>query len=294
MSTIRRVALASATIVAAHVAAYAQEADGIAWHKNWREAVKAAEKSGKCVWVNVWGPGCKWCKLLRDTTLTDEAVLRQLAAFESADMGVHENPDFVKKYKDLTEGFPRAIFLNSRGEVVYSSIGYMPAKQFLEELQRAQKAFALRKQLDEAPDDAKVVFELGHFYAERGMYGAPRAAQMAEPLLRKLLTLDADDRLGLKEDALLDLNISLLLLGKVEVALAGLESHAKAYPECKRKPERMYFTAAAYMSKGDYGRAKQTWQSLVEQFPDTIAGRNGARRLEAIRGAEASADRPKE
>jgi tetratricopeptide (TPR) repeat protein len=278
----RLTAILSLAVLAAWGTASAEDAEGIAWHKTWQEALAASKTSGKCVWVNVWGPDCPYCAQLRQTTLPDKSVIAALAEFECADLNVADNADFCTKYADLTDRFPSFVFLDAEGQVVYTALGYMPPDRFTAELDRAQKAFELSRQLAQAPDDGNVLFELGHLYADRAMYGAPRASAMAQPLLKKLLASDPEDKLGHKEDALLDLAICLAVDGNLDDALAGLEAHVKAYPKAKRQADRLYFLGAVYMGREDLPQAKQAWEQLAADFPDTIPGRAAKRGLQVI------------
>lgn len=77
--------------------------------------------------------------------------------------------EIAKKYK--VEGFPTILFVDAGGEVYHRIGGYMTAKPFTAEMQKAAKSFAelpkLQARLKEAPDDGEANARIAIIYAAR-------------------------------------------------------------------------------------------------------------------------------
>ena len=105
----------------------------------WDEALAAARRSNRLLFVDVSRAGCAYCKKLDETTLRDPAVakeLRELLCFELAG-DAPENAAVVRRYAPTI--YPTLLFLERDGEVRDRILGFVDAEQLVEETRRIKR-----------------------------------------------------------------------------------------------------------------------------------------------------------
>jgi thioredoxin-related protein len=166
--------------------------------KTYADAQKAAQASGKPMYLHFTTTWCGWCRKIEQDVYGSEEGKKALAAFvpASLDCTVEQgkqptaeakiNLDLMAKYGG--EGYPFLVMLSPDGELLHSFSGYMPVKDSVKELDKALKAMTEFKAFKEyaAKADKK-----GYEYNLKAMkmYSTVRdfvAAAEAAQAIRKL------------------------------------------------------------------------------------------------------------
>ncbi len=100
----------------------------IDWPNDYDAALKQAKKENKDVYVFISSAYCKWCRKFENTTLKDEAILKNLKekyVLVHLDRDMDDFPEYFE-----TKRVPRHYFLKANGEIIYTFMGYWNADDF--------------------------------------------------------------------------------------------------------------------------------------------------------------------
>ena len=98
------------------------------WPKDYKAALVQAKKQNKDVYMLITSQDCRWCRKFEATTLQDEKTLERLKkqyVLLHIDRDWDEIPEHFKKKR-----VPRHYFLTSKGETIYSFLGYWNPEDF--------------------------------------------------------------------------------------------------------------------------------------------------------------------
>lgn len=101
------------------------------------EALAAAEKENKPIFMDSYTSWCHWCKVLDKTTFKDPAVIAYLNAnFINVKMNMEkgEGPSLAREFN--VSGYPTLLFLNKDRKVVSTVVGYKKPEDFLAEAKK--------------------------------------------------------------------------------------------------------------------------------------------------------------
>ena len=110
----------------------------IAWIKeDYAGALQQAEADGKLLMIDVYTEWCGPCKLLDKDTFPKQEVVDKSANFVTLKLDAEkgQGPDVAKKY-GIT-GFPTILFVNGKGELVHTVIGFQDAPTLVTEMDKA-------------------------------------------------------------------------------------------------------------------------------------------------------------
>ncbi len=116
------------------VSAHAGEA--ISWESAWDAAMERAKKEKKPVLVDFYADWCVWCKTLDSTTYKDPAVAKLLAE-KMVPLKVdvdHGGRELARRWG--VSGLPTILVLSPDGKELGRIPGYLPAKDFISEVQK--------------------------------------------------------------------------------------------------------------------------------------------------------------
>ena len=130
-----------AMIVAVLMTAGAAWAGEVKWEKNYDDGLALAKKEKKLVMVDVYTDWCGWCKKLDKDVYATKEVSDLLAKDFIA---IKLNPEKSKKNANVAEkfgvrGYPNIIFLDADGKMLSQIGGYVPAKEFLQQMEAVVK-----------------------------------------------------------------------------------------------------------------------------------------------------------
>ena len=108
------------------------------WGHDYDAALEKAKKDKKLVMVDLYTDWCGWCKKLDKDTYSDKDVAAKLAKdFIAVKVNPEKSQRNAKLAKDFgTTGYPHIVFVDASGKKVSEIGGYLPAAQFLEQLNK--------------------------------------------------------------------------------------------------------------------------------------------------------------
>jgi len=103
----------------------------IKWVENFSVAMQKAQKEHKPIIFIASKHGCKYCTMLKDTTLKDKSVIEKINKnFIALDLYLDESKNLVPYMVAVyTKGFPTIWFLDPNAKALFQPIGgYIDAK----------------------------------------------------------------------------------------------------------------------------------------------------------------------
>ena len=106
---------------------------------SWKELLKKAETEQKLIFIDAYTDWCGWCKVMDKNTFSDTSVGKLMnekfvntkLEMEKSKLGVQ----LAMKYS--ISSFPSFLIFNSKGQLVYTIIGYRDPENFIPELMAA-------------------------------------------------------------------------------------------------------------------------------------------------------------
>ena len=99
---------------------------------SFEEALKLAKKEKKNIFLDAYASWCGPCKMLKKNIFTQKEVgdfYNSNFINMAIDMEQGEGPKLAQKYK--VQAYPTLLFINHKGEVVGSAIGYHQAEELI-------------------------------------------------------------------------------------------------------------------------------------------------------------------
>lgn len=109
----------------------------IQWYFSFSDGQAEAKKFNKPIMVDFYTDWCGWCKKLDKDVYADSKVADLAKKFICIKIDGDKNKDLVNKY--TVRGYPTILFLNPDGSVINTSVGYIPADEFLTRMQKSLK-----------------------------------------------------------------------------------------------------------------------------------------------------------
>ena len=122
------------TMLALSALLFGSKADFI---HDYDKALKIAQAQDKDIYMLVTSEACRWCRKFEKITLNDEKTMQDLKK-EYVLLALNRDTDSIPaKYK--VKRVPKHFFLTSKGEVIYSVLGYWNPEDFASFAQEAKK-----------------------------------------------------------------------------------------------------------------------------------------------------------
>lgn len=138
--------------MAAAMLACGSPADDLWFEGDLDQAIKTAAERDTLVLVEFNAEWCSWCRRFESETLTDPEVRKEMAQLIAIQLdGEKEGKEAAQALE--IELYPTVVFLDSSGEEVERTEGYLPPEKFLNEIRRVRKGDTLHACLEELAED---------------------------------------------------------------------------------------------------------------------------------------------
>jgi len=108
----------------------------LGWSNDYKKALVDAKKENKLVYILITSDSCKWCRKFENTTLQDKEILKRLYS-EFITIHLSRDRDVIpKQFK--TAPIPRHYFTDSKGNILYNSLGHRGVECFDSFMDNAQ------------------------------------------------------------------------------------------------------------------------------------------------------------
>ncbi len=134
-------------VILAALAAVSQAANkphsnsALEWDQDVRTAWKSALQANRPLLLFVTMDGCLYCQKMKQTTLLDRQVVRDLQTqFVPVAVNVKDQPELIKLL--LVKSFPTTVIIETNGDVMESISGYQTPKQLRDRLRSTLRQVA--------------------------------------------------------------------------------------------------------------------------------------------------------
>jgi thiol:disulfide interchange protein len=110
-------------------------ASEIQWFTDTKAAIAESERTGKPIFVDAYADWCSWCVKLDEDVYTDARFIEFMKQFVPLKLDVDDEADGTQFAEDYAvSALPTLMIINSKGHVVHSVEGYLPAEELITEL----------------------------------------------------------------------------------------------------------------------------------------------------------------
>lgn len=136
---------------------YANDTKGIRFTEGtWDQILSEAKNQHKLIFIDIYTTWCGPCKAMENNVFTNAEVAEKFnTSFVNYKIDAEKGEGITLKKKYTITGFPTYLFVNHEGELVYKTIGSMPAYKFMAEATKALQAGNDFKSMPEMEKDFK-------------------------------------------------------------------------------------------------------------------------------------------
>lgn len=222
----RLLAAVLALLLLVPAARAADDANGIAWAKSFKEATTEAKRRKVPVVIDFWASWCGWCKVQNKEIFAKEKMI----AFSAGQVYVKLDTEDGGEGSELAErygvsGLPTIVVTDSAGSELDRIPGYVPLDDFIERLKdiiagKGEFQTLARK----ADPTSRELVKIASLYLERN------AIDDAIASFQRILDHDPDNRDGYTDEALYYLGQLAVAKGELDLARRHFETYLKKYP----------------------------------------------------------------
>lgn len=111
---------------------------GLPWYLNMQRGFSRAEKEGKDVIVMIEEDTCKWCKKMKEDTLTDKRIQGKLRQYVLVSIK-RSDKSSVKQIPEFDGNIPSFFFMQANKEMIEPVVGYFKADDFLSYIEELEE-----------------------------------------------------------------------------------------------------------------------------------------------------------
>ncbi len=242
----------------------AESTVGIDFIDSLEDALAAGKANNQNVLIDFYTDWCKWCKKLDTETYRDSAVIA--LSKEIVFAKINAEVDTVNADKYSIESYPMIVVMDAEGVEIDRIGGFLPAEEFIEEVNNYQKGIGTLDYClavaDTAPT-AELISKIGNKYVNRTEY------ETAEEYYNKVIEMDPEDDQGFTGDAVMTIAYLTLLADKYEAAIVKYDAIIEEYKGTERETDGKIYRAISLREKGDTTAAISAFEAFLEDHPDS-------------------------
>jgi len=101
----------------------------VVWQKNFSQSLELAKKDQKVLMLFVESKSCRWCKKMKNRTLSDERVIKRLKPYVSLKV-MRDDMDVMRELPSI-HGVPTIFFMTANKKILETVVGYFNIEDFL-------------------------------------------------------------------------------------------------------------------------------------------------------------------
>jgi len=101
----------------------------VVWQKNFSQSLELAKKEQKVLMLFVESKSCRWCKKMKNRTLSDERVIKRLKPYVSLKV-MRDDIDVMRELPSI-HGVPTIFFMTANKKILETVVGYFNIEDFL-------------------------------------------------------------------------------------------------------------------------------------------------------------------
>lgn len=236
---------------------------GIAFVTDYNTALSQAQANNQKLVIDFYTDWCQWCKKLDTETYVDPAVVAMSNNMVFAKINAEVDTMTAQKYK--VTGYPTIIVANSDGTEIDRVAGYLPAEDFVAQVNDYLKGIGTLDyylSVVDTVETPQVLMKIADKYAERASY------EEALQYYKDVIDLDPKNDSGFTSEAKMQLAYIDLRNERFDEAITGYKNYIKEYKGDETVPDATLWLAVAYRKKGDTASAIKTFEGFLKDFPD--------------------------
>ena len=101
----------------------------VVWQKNFSQSLELAKKEQRVLMLFVESKSCRWCKKMKNRTLSDERVIKRLKPYVSLKV-MRDDIDVMRELPSI-HGVPTIFFMTANKKILETVVGYFNIEDFL-------------------------------------------------------------------------------------------------------------------------------------------------------------------
>ena len=146
-------------------------ASAIQWLPTYKQAVTESQKTHHLMMVDFWATWCGWCKQLDAQTYPNPTVQAEARNFIPLKLNADTNGAALARRYGV-QGLPTVLFLDSKGHLYGSIVGFRAAPQFTSAMKQAYSLYSsmpvMAEKFRQHPSDIALGAKLVGLYSQEG------------------------------------------------------------------------------------------------------------------------------
>jgi len=249
------------------------------WLSTLSEARKAAQETGKPVYLDIYAEWCGFCRKLFHEEYPRSEFQDAIKEFVRVRLDGEKHPRIMQEFG--IRGFPTIVIFDAQGREIERIQGYKPAAQIariLRDISRQKRGPA-----EEVPNDAPAVAGLqGHYKRATQLFEAGQWSRAREHYLQAYFSQDAGSSPRLMQISLYNAAVAAMKNQDFVLAISYWHVYTAAYPASDDLAEARYFRARAYRYLGMQSESRPDLVYAAKHLKSAADRAQALRELQAL------------